>query len=152
MWRSYETNWDENLGWRYFEERKTVFEVVVFIFEGVGVTASGLGVKFLKENVLRERMNIGTHMSGPGWSNGGMCTSFVRRGYVARLGWLWSFDVFIRGMDGWDSLRRLGFYRFQILELSHPACMFKCWFYYHLFFIFKFTSNFSFLKLLGFVY
>jgi len=43
-------------GWRYFEERKTVFEVVVFIFEAVGVTASGLGVKFFEAKCF-EREN-----------------------------------------------------------------------------------------------
>ena len=57
MWRSYETNWDENSRWRYFEERKTEFEVVVFIFEGVGWRHQVWALSFFEGKCFREREN-----------------------------------------------------------------------------------------------
>lgn len=110
-------------------ENETVFEVVVFIFEGEsvfgGVTvSSGLGLKFDRKCFWvreRERKNVcGLHVWSGFWSNGGMWNFFVRLCYVACCGWVWC----VLNGNGWLGFAQdiRGFDRFEFLEVSHPGC------------------------------
>jgi len=79
VWRSYGTNWDENFGGGDILKRGRQCLRLSYLYLRLwGWRHQVWALSFLKQNVLRERMNTGTYMSGPGWSNGGTCNFFCK--------------------------------------------------------------------------